>query len=668
MHSSVGAHRLQDMSSTRSSNSPKVQLERGRVLDLEPHRDHCETSTELIEFARSLRKKNPRTLLGADLFCGAGGLSLGLKQAGIDVIFGVDHDADALQTHAHHNAGMSVDWDLGDADTIEQVSEVLRGIQVDVIAGGPPCQPFSKAGRSGMRHLVREGLREPHDHRRDLWRSFLEIVRLSEPRAVIMENVPDMALDREMFIIRSMVYELESLGYQVHTRVLEAWRYGVPQFRQRLILVAIRDRLEFSWPEESSRKVTLANAISDLPEVEGGWRTFEAERGWHLYRGPRTNFQRDMRRGVRHQDQQKVFDHITRPVRDDDREAFELLDTNTRYSELPAHLRRYRADIFDDKYKRLDGENLSRTITAHLSKDGYGYIHPKQNRTLTIREAARIQTFPDYFRFSGPPTAAFRQIGNAVPPLLAKAVGEAVTHALSKSKSDRPTSEDIGTTLAVWFEKIHTSTTPWYQANNMWQVFVGELLLGRLPLVTTNAVWPILAKFESPALTLANLDLIQEVASWVSREALIPQLVKLGTAMGDRVKLDDIEAAEFISEGLLSQATVDLAQLISGDGEEPVIFTSGAHRVIERFHKNPLAGKNLRSDGRLAIGRMVGYGTKARFAHLGLLEVGNDICTPTAPACERCPLASWCLSREELRTDLEPEVSGKLGVSLLHQD
>ena len=93
---------------------------------------------------------------------------------------------------------------------------------------------------------------------------------------------------------------------------------------------------------------------------------------------------------------------------------------------FPNELKRYRDDIFDDKYKRLDADDLSRTITAHIAKDGYWYIHPEQNRTLTIREAARIQTFPDHFRFAGPPTAAFRQIGNAVPPRLARAIGAAV--------------------------------------------------------------------------------------------------------------------------------------------------------------------------------------------------------------------------------------------------
>ena len=149
-----------------------------------------------------------------------------------------------------------------------------------------------------LRYRVQSGLRDPHDERRDLWRSFLEIVQLSRPQAVLMENVPDMALDREMFILRSMVEELEQLGYSVEERVVDTWRYGVPQFRQRLILVALQNNTKFSWPEESAQKVTVWNAIGDLPEVEGGWRPEGGEHGWAEYPGPITQFQREMRRGV----------------------------------------------------------------------------------------------------------------------------------------------------------------------------------------------------------------------------------------------------------------------------------------------------------------------------------------------------------------------------------
>ena len=124
-----------------------------------------------------------------------------------------------------------------------------------------------------------------------------------------------------------------------------------------------------------------------------------------------------------------MFDHITRPVREDDERAFQLMDSTTRYSDLPDDMKRYRDDIFDDKYKRLGENELSRTITAHIAKDGYWYIHPRQNRTLTVREAARLQTFPDRFRFAGPPSAAFRQIGNAVPPAVGEHIGRAIRKA-----------------------------------------------------------------------------------------------------------------------------------------------------------------------------------------------------------------------------------------------
>src|SRR5690606_5156885 len=160
--------------------------------------------------------------------------------------------------------------------------------------------------------------------------------------------------------------------------------------------------------------------IGDLPDVEGGANAtsmrYSASSG-------RTALQRISRWGLRSEERGIIYDHYTRAVRDDDLTAFRMMTSGTKYSDLPEELRRYRSDIFDDKYNRLDWDKPSRTITAHLSKDGYWYIHPAQNRTITVREAARIQTFPDSFRFQGGMSNAFRQIGEAVPPILSAAIG-----------------------------------------------------------------------------------------------------------------------------------------------------------------------------------------------------------------------------------------------------
>ena len=139
------------------------------------------------------------------------------------------------------------------------------------------------------------------------------------------------------------------------------------------------------------------------------------------------------------------------------------MGAKTLYSDLPEHLRRYRADIFDDKYKRLEENGLSRTITAHIAKDGYWYIHPRDNRTLTVREAARLQTFPDRYRFAGPPSAAFRQIGNAVPPFVGEQLGIAIRACLDELA---PTSRQVvlgryrdGESAARLAERLGTSAT-----------------------------------------------------------------------------------------------------------------------------------------------------------------------------------------------------------------
>lgn len=611
------------------------------------HPDHCTDVAGVVALAKQLRADGDGPLLAADLFSGAGGMSLGLENSGMRVVFGADFDADALATHAHHFGGLSVGWDLGDPDKVEEVGHILRAVSIDVLAGGPPCQPFSKAGRSRMRYLVQNGLREPHDRRRDLWESYLEIVRLAQPRAVIMENVPDMALDREMFILRSIVRRLEDWGYSVQERVIDTYRYGVPQFRQRLILVALRGGLEFQWPEESNKKVTLGNAIRDLPPVgsKEGWLSDETRDTWRRYEGPRTAFQREMRAGVPADQADRIYDHVTRRVRDDDEAAFEFLDTKTKYSELPDELKRYRDDIFDDKYKRLDAHDLSRTITAHIAKDGYWYIHPEQNRTLTIREAARVQTFPDHFRFSGPPTAAFRQIGNAVPPRLAKAIGSAVADVLLRGSPEAALLTAVTRRALAEWGRSSGEVSPWLRSGSRWLVVLGDTLLGDESTTAVTALWPIFERWVSHEAFAADSERVLEVASWLGKQEAAAALLALAhTVSGEGGSLDDQHLAQLVSRGLLRRSASELAMIVDPEGEEPVIATTAALRVAGRFFQGSERWlKNRNSDGRIAVGRLIGFDEESRQAQVALIELGARLCTPKAPACDRCPLAKWCL-------------------------
>lgn len=644
---------LEDSDKTKSSDRYAVTQIRGPFLKLPKHPDHCSTREELETYCAKRRAAGQ--VLAADLFSGAGGISLGLEEAGFEVVLGVDHYTEAVKTHAHHFAGMSVDWDLSTEDSIVQVAELMKDCGIEILAGGPPCQPFSKAGRNGIRKLVEEGRREPRDARRELWRSYIEIVDRARPRAIIMENVPDMALDAEMFIFRSLVEELEQIGYSVYAKVIETWRYGVPQHRQRLIVVAFREDLAFEWPEDYQEKVSLWNAIGDLPEVEGGWRPDGGAGGWAEYDEPLTEFQTYIRRRVTPADAHKVFDHITRPVREDDREIFEMMDSSTKYSDLPEHLRRYRADIYDDKYKRLDENDLSRTITAHIAKDGYGFIHPRQPRTLTVREAARIQTFPDDFRFNGPPSAAFKQIGNAVPPRAAGAIAKRMVEAMERGEKKERSSKEISSTLGRWFRDrvANKRVLPWLWTKDRWKAAVGEIVLSRMKKTLVDQLWPVInslpsATAEDPSVADTTVTLLVDMLNGIGQRNRAKRLQEFHTQTSvtpeafwalkiDRSVVKAVGKADAEMIDLIAPYRTGLEK-----SEEPVLTTRGVLRVTSRFQSISMERRNQLTDGRIAVARMLGMGVDSRQAHLALIEVAQANCRIKNPVCSGCPLYDSC--------------------------
>lgn len=359
-----------------------------------------------------------------DLFSGAGGLSYGLDSIqGVSVVAAFEKDARAAETHAANIPGLVVTGDVAEIDSFWVVLKEHEIRRVDVVVGGPPCQGFSRLGKGALRKLALDDGRgvDLGDPRNWLFREFLRAVRELRPQVVMMENVPDMALCEP--VMEELTGIFEDVGYGLHYRVLNAADFGVPQRRRRLLVVARRDGTGVSWPRPGRFRRTVRDAISDLPPVphshfdEVTRRIAPAEPGTYL---------REMRRGLRGDEARIVRDHVTRYHRPDDLLAFRHLPQGGTYKDVPEELRRYRDDIFTDKYHRMIWDEPAWTVTAHLAKDGYKYVHPDQHRTISVREAARLQSFPDRFRFAGSRTDRFRQIGNAVPPKLAEAVGRSV--------------------------------------------------------------------------------------------------------------------------------------------------------------------------------------------------------------------------------------------------
>lgn len=401
--------------------------------------------------------KHPKVL---DLFAGAGGLSEGFLQAGCEIVGHIEMDqsaCDTLKTRMLYHAlkirggmsdykeyitgkvkrddlvkkyGLQKEMDsvicakIGSdnyAELIAQIKNKLVGEKLDIIVGGPPCQAYSYIGRA------RDKKNMKGDGRNFLYRYYVEFLKGLRPKIFVFENVPGLESAGKGKYLKDMLHLMKKTGYAADYKVLNAADFGVPQNRKRVILVGwsresgLRQYPEFPTVE---RSYTVKTFLGGLPKLASGKgkavRKFDA------------NDPLLEKLGIVNSDINILMDHVARPHTGRDLEIYRLAvkakmrGQNIKYNQLPKRLKTHSNETgFLDRFKVVDlNSKGSHTVVAHIAKDGHFYIHPdiKQNRSLTVREAARLQTFPDDYKFEGERGPQFRQIGNAVPPLFARVI------------------------------------------------------------------------------------------------------------------------------------------------------------------------------------------------------------------------------------------------------
>ena len=350
-----------------------------------------------------------------DLFAGCGGLSRGFMDAGYDIIVGVDNDQAALNTFArNHNGAVALNADLSAQETFDQIKTIADDREIDVIIAGPPCQGFSLTGPRNF-----------DDKRNKLYLAVFEVVKQFQPKGFIIENVPGMATLYNGEIKDEILKRFRKLGYNVECKILCAADYGVPQIRKRLVFMGVRKDIgkpEFPTPVFTEFQYrTCRDALSDLPSRENDLGQEIDEYTCE----PRTEYQRLMRRNCN-----VLYNHVATNHTQMVKDTIALVPQGGNYKDLPAGWGESRK--FNEAWTRYHGDKPSRTIdTGHRN-----HFHYEYNRVPTIRENARLQSFPDDFVFLGTRTQQNRQVGNAVPPMLGYHLGIALKKVIENGENN----------------------------------------------------------------------------------------------------------------------------------------------------------------------------------------------------------------------------------------
>ncbi len=310
----------------------------------------------------------------------------------------------------------------------EFIDKCLGDEVLDGIIGGPPCQAYSTIGRANNK------TKKSTDKRIYLYKYYLDFLNRYNPKFFLFENVKGLLSFKDIYgelLLPKIISDFDMVGYKVNYKVVDASNFGVPQKRERLILLGYRKDLMFNklffdcLNEYAEEAPTLKELFKDLPSIKSG--KYSKEYRCECPSG-------FVEKYIRNEDD-ILTQHVSRPHNENDLKIYKLVlkakkkGRNLRYGDIPEEFQTHsNKTSFLDRFKALDYDSVSHTVVAHISKDGHYYIHPdlKQNRSITVREAARIQGFPDDFYFENSRTSAFKQIGNAVPPILSKKIAMSI--------------------------------------------------------------------------------------------------------------------------------------------------------------------------------------------------------------------------------------------------
>ena len=404
-----------------------------------------------------------------DLFSGAGGLSEGFIKAGFTPIAHVEIDEKACQTletrliyhklKAKDKLSKYYDYLLEKIDRkcfvklygnseisnsilnisiggnnnkliFDKIDKLAETKEIDLIVGGPPCQAYSLVGRARDKNSMKD------DPRNYLYKEYAKFLKKYNPKVFVFENVIGLITADKGSYFRNMQSYFKRIGYELDYTIQKSEDFGVLQKRRRIILIGWQKGLDFSYPEFSyvKNEYKIQDILLDLKKLKPGEQKnitkYKTKSSLYLERF-------EIRNGV-----DFVTQHIARPHNERDLEIYKIAinkwinkEERLKYPDLPGHLKTHKNESsFVDRYKVVDPNGFSHTMVAHIAKDGHHYIYPnnKQIRSLSVREAARIQSFPDNFLFEGGRSAAYKQIGNAVPPLMANEIAKSIKNILCK--------------------------------------------------------------------------------------------------------------------------------------------------------------------------------------------------------------------------------------------